>query len=157
MINIVKITDHMSEDLISLNLKSKNKEDVLMELAGLIGVSPDVDNTGNAIYKALVEREKLGSTGIGKGVAIPHAKTDAAEKLTIAFGISNEKIDFKALDNENVNLFFVFASPIKDSQVYLKVLARISRLIREESFRNELLACKTPKEVLECINNKESI
>ena len=119
MINIVKITDYMSEDLISLNLKSKNKEDVL--------------------------------------VAIPHAKTDAAEKLTIAFGISNEKIDFKALDNENVNLFFVFASPIKDSQVYLKVLARISRLIREESFRNELLACKTPKEVLECINNKESI
>lgn len=145
MINIVKITDYMSEDLISLNLKSKNKEDVLMELAGLIGVSPDVDNTGNAIYKALVEREKLGSTGIGKGVAIPHAKTDAAEKLTIAFGISNEKIDFKALDNENVNLFFVFASPIKDSQVYLKVLARISRLIREESFRNELLHVKLLK------------
>ncbi len=57
MINIVKITDYMSEDLISLNLKSKNKEDVLMELAGLIGVSPDVDNTGNAIYKALVERK----------------------------------------------------------------------------------------------------
>ena len=157
MINIVKITDYMSEDLISLNLKSKNKEDILMELAGLIGVSSYIDNTGNAIYKALIEREKLGSTGIGKGVAIPHAKTDAAERLTIAFGISNEKIDFKALDNENVNLFFVFASPIKDSQVYLKVLARISRLIREESFRNELLACKTPKEVLECINNKESI
>lgn len=157
MINIVKITDYMSEDLISLNLKSKNKEDVLMELAELIGACPNVNNTGNAIYKALVEREKLGSTGIGKGVAIPHAKTDAAERLTIAFGISNEKIDFKALDNENVNLFFVFASPIKDSQVYLKVLARISRLIREESFRNELLACKTSKEVLECINNKESI
>lgn len=157
MINIVKITDYMSEDLISLNLKSKNKDDILMELANLIAVSPDVHNEGNAIYKALIEREKLGSTGIGKGVAIPHAKTDAADKLTIAFGISSEKVDFKSLDNENVNLFFVFASPIKDSQVYLKVLARISRLIREEEFRNELLACKTPAEVIACIDKKESV
>lgn len=157
MINVVKITDYMSEDLISLKLKSKNKDDVLMELADLIAVSPDVHNEENVIYKALIEREKLGSTGIGKGVAIPHAKTDAADRLTIAFGISKEKIDFKSLDNESVNLFFVFASPMKDSQVYLKVLARISRLIREEEFRNELLACKTPAEVIECINKKETV
>ena len=128
-----------------------------MELADLIAVSPDVHNEENVIYKALIEREKLGSTGIGKGVAIPHAKTDAADRLTIAFGISKDKIDFKSLDNESVNIFFVFASPMKDSQVYLKVLARISRLIREEEFRNELLACKTPAEVIECINKKETV
>lgn len=157
MINVVKITDYMSEDLISLKLKSKNKDDVLMELADLIAVSPDVHNEENVIYKALIEREKLGSTGIRKGVAIPHAKTDAADRLTIAFGISKDKIDFKSLDNESVNIFFVFASPMKDSQVYLKVLARISRLIREEEFRNELLACKTPAEVIECINKKETV
>ena len=157
MINVVKITDYMSEDLISLKLKSKNKDDVLMELADLIAVSPEVHKEENVIYKALIEREKLGSTGIGKGVAIPHAKTDAADRLTIAFGISKEKIDFKSLDIENVNIFFVFASPMKDSQVYLKVLARISRLIREEEFRNELLACKTPAEVIECINKKETV
>lgn len=157
MINVVKITDYMSEDLISLKLKSKNKDDVLMELADLIAVSPDVHNEENVIYKALIEREKLGSTGIGKGVAIPHAKTDATDRLTIAFGISKDKIDFKSLDNESVNIFFVFASPMKDSQVYLKVLARISRLIREEEFRNELLACKTPAEVIECINKKETV
>ena len=157
MINVVKITDYMSEDLISLKLKSKNKDVVLMELADLIAVSPDVHNEENVIYKALIEREKLGSTGIGKGVAIPHAKTDAADRLTIAFGISKDKIDFKSLDNESVNIFFVFASPMKDSQVYLKVLARISRLIREEEFRNELLACKTPAEVIECINKKETV
>ena len=68
MINVVKITDDMSEDLISLKLKSKNKDDVLMELADLIAVSPEVHNEENVIYKALIEREKLGSTGIGKGV-----------------------------------------------------------------------------------------
>ena len=80
-----------------------------------------------------------------------------AKSLTIAFGISKERVDFKSLDNENVNIFFVFASPNKDSQVYLKVLARISRLIREESFRQGLLDCKTPKEVIEYINKKESV
>ena len=156
MLNIVKITDYMSEDLITLDLKSKTKEAVLEELSGLMAKSPNIQDK-NVIKKALMEREELGSTGIGKGIAIPHAKTDTASKLTIAFGISKEKIDFDSLDNEGVNIFFVFASPMKDSQVYLKVLARISRLIREEEFRNELLACKTPAEVIECINKKETV
>ena len=149
MINIVKITDYMSEELISLNLKAKTKDEVLLELY--------ISNESNNIYKSLVEREKLGSTGIGKGVAIPHAKTEAAKELTIAFGISKEKIDFKSMDNEGVNIFFVFASPNKDSQIYLKVLARISRLIREESFRQGLLECKSASEVIEYISKKESV
>lgn len=157
MINIVKITDYMSEKLISLNLKAKTKDDILLELSKLIETSPNISNEGNNIYKSLVEREKLGSTGIGKGVAIPHAKTEAAKELTIAFGISKEKIDFKSMDNEGVNIFFVFASPNKDSQIYLKVLARISRLIREESFRQGLLECKSAREVIEYINKKEAV
>lgn len=156
MTNIIKITDYMSENLISLNLTAKTKDEVLIELSKLIENSSNISSEGNTIYKALVEREKLGSTGIGKGVAIPHAKTEVADKLTIAFGVSKEKIDFKSMDNEKVNLFFVFASPNKDSQIYLKVLARISRLIREESFREGLLNCKTPKEVIEYIDKKES-
>lgn len=156
MTNIVKITDYMSENLISLDLKAKNKDDVLLELSKLIENSENILSEENTVYKALLEREKLGSTGIGKGVAIPHAKTEIAKKLTIAFGISKEKIEFKSMDNEKVNIFFVFASPNRDSQVYLKVLARISRLIREESFREGLLKCKTPKEVIEYIESKES-
>ncbi|MGL5520694.1 MAG: PTS sugar transporter subunit IIA, partial [Cetobacterium sp.] len=111
----------------------------------------------DVIYKALLERENLGSTGIGKGVAIPHAKTDAAESLTIAFGISREGVDFKSLDQEKVKIFFVFASPFKDSQIYLKVLARISRLIRDENFREKLLNCENAKEVLECIDKEEAL
>ena len=156
MLEIVKITDYMSEDLISLDLKSKTKMEVLEELSKLIEKSPNIEKGDDVVYKALVEREKIGSTGIGKGVAIPHAKTEGAKGLTIAFGVSKEKIDFKSMDNEDVNIFFVFASPNKDSQVYLKVLARISRLIREQDFRDGLLSCKTPKEVLEYIDKKES-
>lgn len=156
MLNIVKITDYMSEDLISLNLKAKNKDEALKELSMLIGKSTKIEKK-DSIYKALLERENLGSTGIGKGVAIPHAKTDVAEGLTIAFGISREGVDFKSLDQEKVKIFFVFASPFKDSQIYLKVLARISRLIREEKFREKLLECNDPKEILECINREEAL
>lgn len=156
MLNIVKITDYMSEELILLNLKAKNKDEALKELSALIGKSEKIEKK-DAIYKALLERENLGSTGIGKGVAIPHAKTDAAESLTIAFGISKEGVDFKSLDQEKVKIFFVFASPFKDSQIYLKVLARISRLIRDENFREKLLNCENAKEVLECIDKEEAL
>lgn len=147
----------MSEELIHLGLLSKTKDDVLKELSNLMGRAPHIGTNSEIIYKALLEREKLGSTGIGKGVAIPHAKTDSVEKLTIAFGISREKIDFKSLDEEEVNIFFVFASPNKESHIYLKVLARISRFIREEDFRNTLLHCKTSEDVLRCIREKEGV
>lgn len=156
MLNIVKITDYMSEELILLNLKAKNKDEALKELSALIGKSEKIEKK-DVIYKALLERENLGSTGIGKGVAIPHAKTDAAESLTIAFGISKEGVDFKSLDQEKVKIFFVFASPFKDSQIYLKVLARISRLIRDENFREKLLNCENAKEILECIDKEEAL
>lgn len=145
----------MSEDLVCLNLSAKTKDEVLKELSNLMGKAPHIGANSEIIYKALIEREKLGSTGIGKGVAIPHAKTDAVDKLTIAFGVSREKIDFKSLDEEEVTMFFVFASPNKDSHIYLKVLARISRFIREEEFRDTLIHCKTGEEVLQCIREKE--
>lgn len=150
----VKITDFMSEDLIQLNLKSKTKDEVLKELVDTIGKSENILDKEKC-YEALVARERLGSTGIGKAVAIPHAKTDVVSNLTIGFGISSSGIDFDALDDIKTNVFFVFASPIKDSQTYLKILARISRLIRNENFRNSLINAKTAKEILELINMEE--
>ena len=155
MVNSIKITDSITEDLIDLDLKSKNRDGILVELSELLEKSPNIIGEEKDIYKALVDREKLGSTGIGKGVAIPHAKTESVKGLTVAFGVSKEGIDFNSLDEEEVHLFFVFASPNKDSQIYLKVLARISRLIREEEFRDNLFGCKTPKEVIDCIREKE--
>ncbi|WP_022819929.1 PTS sugar transporter subunit IIA [Fusobacterium russii] len=156
MLSVIKITDYISEDLVSLDLKARNRDEVLVELSKLLEKSENIESNNNDVYKALIDREKLGSTGIGKGVAIPHAKTESAKKLTVAFGISKKGIDFKSLDDENVNLFFVFASPNKDSQIYLKVLARISRLIREEEFRTRLYNCTSSREVIECIEEKEN-
>jgi fructose-specific phosphotransferase system IIA component len=150
----IKIIDYMDEKLISLNLCSKNKDDLLKEVTELISNSEKIRDK-KEILDALQKREQIGSTGIGKGVAIPHAKTEAAESLTIAFGLSKEMIDFKSLDSEKVNMFFIFASPLRDSQIYLKVLARISRLIRDEEFRKKIHQCKTPKDVIETIRAEE--
>lgn len=155
VVNSIKITDYIAEELVDLDLKGKNREEILVELSKLLEKSPNIVGKENDIYKALVDREKLGSTGIGKGVAIPHAKTESVTGLTVAFGVSRDGIDFNSLDKEEVHLFFVFASPDKDSQIYLKVLARISRLIREEEFRENLFNCKTPKEIINCIKEKE--
>jgi fructose-specific phosphotransferase system IIA component len=152
--NIAKITDYITLDMISLDLKAKNKKDALLELSQLLGVSDSIEDY-EVIEKALIEREKLGSTGIGKGVAIPHAKTDFAKKLTIAFGRSNERVNFESLDGEDVNLFFVFASPLSDSSIYLKILARISRLIRDEKFRKKLLLAPSSQEIIDIINTEE--
>lgn len=156
MLNIVKVTDYMSENLIALDLKSKNKDDILKELSKIIEQSSNILKK-DVMYKSLLEREELGSTGVGKEIAMPHAKTNDVSKLTIAFGIHREGVDFKSLDKEKVKIFFVFASPIKDSHIYLKVLARVSRLIRNEEFRKKLLNCQTGKEVIDCIDKEEAI
>lgn len=153
---MVKITDYMSQDLICLDLNSANKGQVLRELVNLIGKSANITDVEKC-YEALIKREKVGSTGIGKSVAIPHAKTEHAEHLTIGFGISRDGIDFDSLDSEKAKIFFVFASPIKDSQTYLKILARISRLIRNKDFRDALLKADTPSKIIELINEEESL
>ena len=152
--NIVKITDFMSNDLICLDLKANNKDEALKELSEVLGRSENI-NDEKKCHEALVEREKLGSTGIGKGVAIPHAKTEYSENLTIAFGISRNGVPFDALDEEDVNIFFIFASPLKDSKTYLKILARISRLIRNENFRSKLLNAKDKSEIVQIIDEEE--
>ena len=152
--NIAKITDYITTDMVSLDLKAENKKEALLELSELLGTSDSIDDP-KVIELALIEREKLGSTGIGKGVAIPHAKTDFAKKLTIAFGRRSKGINFNSLDGEDVQLFFVFASPLSDSSIYLKILARISRLIRSEDFRNKLLKATDAQEILNIISSEE--
>lgn len=152
--NLVKITDFMSEEMVNMQLKANGKEEALKELAEMLSKSKNI-NDNRGCYDDLVAREKLGTTGIGKGVAIPHAKTEAATKLTIAFGRSLNGVNYEALDQKKVNLFFIFASPVEESKTYLKILARISRLVRNEDFRNKLLKAETAKEILNLIDNEE--
>ena len=152
--NLEKITEFITVQSVDLNMKATNKSEAIIELTKLLEKSGKLDNIDKTL-EALKEREKLGSTGIGKGVAIPHAKTEFSKDLVIAFGVSKQGVNFNSVDDEKVNLFFAFASPLKNSQTYLKILARISRLIRNDDFREKLLGAKTPEQVLELIDFEE--
>jgi len=148
------IADYIKVETINLNLESKNKNAVIRELYNNLkqtNLIKDEEQGLNDIFK----REDMGSTGIGKRIALPHAKTKAVDELMITFGISRNGISYNSVDDENVNIFFMFLCPENKTQEYLKVLARISRLIREDKFVNDLLKATSNQEILELIRKEE--
>lgn len=148
------IADYIKVDTINLNLESKNKNAVIRELYNNLkktNLIKDEEQGLNDIFA----REEMGSTGIGKRIALPHAKTKAVDELMITFGISRNGIVYNSIDDENVNVFFMFLCPEDKTQEYLKVLARISRLIREDKFVDSLLKAAANEEILEIIRSEE--
>ncbi len=102
-------------------------------------------------------RENLESTGIGNGIAIPHARCDDVDELTVICGISRDGIDFDALDGKPVYVIFLIVSPDKNKSLYLRVLANISRLLRHTPVRDELIRARNPKEAIEIIKKYEPV
>ena len=150
-----KIADYINVETIDLSLKAKNKNAVIKELFENIKKSGQVENEELAL-EDLYTRESMGSTGIGKNVAVPHAKTEAVRELTVTLGISKNGIEYDAIDNEDVNIFCMFLCPKNKAQEYLRVLARISRMIKEDKFRENLIKAKTKEEIIEIIRNEEN-
>ena len=151
---IKNVADYIKVDTINLNLESKNKNAVIKELYGNLkktNLIKDEEQGLNDIFK----REDMGSTGIGKRIALPHAKTKAVDELMITFGISRNGISYNSVDDENVNIFFMLLCPENKSQEYLKVLARISRLIREDRFIDNLLKAESNEQIIEIIRTEE--
>ena len=141
------LTEVMEESLVITQLKSRNKEDLIREMASgfrQAGVVKDEDK----FIEAINERERVESTGIGRGIAIPHARTDAAEGLAVAFGRSSEGIDFDSLDNKPVHLFFMIACGENITKGHLQVLARIARLCKNEKMKDALMKARDSKEVM---------
>ena len=146
------VADYIKVDTINLNLESKTKNTVIRELYNNLkktNLIKDEELGLNDIFA----REEMGSTGIGKKIALPHAK--AVDELIATFGISRNGIDYESLDNENVNIFFMFLCPEEKTQEYLKVLARISRLIRDDKFIDKLLKAESNGEIIEIIRDAE--
>ena len=133
----MKILDFLDEKAISADLKSTDKESLIGELVGLLVSSRAVTNARD-IVKILSERESLGSTGIGQGIAIPHGKSSKISKMVGAMGISKRGVDFEALDGEPVYVFFLLLAPSDSAGPHLKALARISRLLKDKYFRDSL-------------------
>ena len=149
-----KIADYICLETINLDLKSKNKNSVIRKLYDNIKSAGKIKDEALG-YKDVCLREEMGSTGIGKGVALPHAKTKAVDEVVLTLGISKEGVEYGSVDEESVKILFMFLCPEEKTQEYLKVLARISRWIREESFRERLLKAKSKEEIMEIIKNEE--
>ena len=150
----MKITEFLEKRGIKVGMDAVEKEDVLKEL---VDVLADVKDIGDkkGILRALVERESLGSTGIGQGIAIPHGKTDRVNELVAVLGISRKGVNFDSLDGELVYIFFLLVAPKETAGPHLKALAQISRLLRDSYFCELLKRCKSPEEVYELIRKEE--
>ncbi len=134
----MKIQDIVSPEAIVDNLRADTKEGVLRELSEVIAKSIPKLST-NSLAAILMERENLGSTGIGDGVAIPHGKVAGIENLVAAFGRSRNGVQFHSLDGKPAHLFFLIMAPENSAGMHLKALARISRLLKNDRFRRLLL------------------
>jgi|TARA_Y100000031_G_C8158927_1_gene355953 fructose-specific phosphotransferase system IIA component len=150
----VNLHAFLSEPLVDLNLTAGSKVEAIEALVDLL-VKENKVLDRKSYLDLVLERERMGSTGIGKGIAIPHGKTDAIKSVAIAFGRSKQGIDFDSLDDQPVKLIFLLAAPNDAGPIYLKALARLSRILRKEDFRQSLLKAKKEKAVLDLIESIE--
>lgn len=151
----IKLHRLLNEKLIELDLREKNKAKLIRGLVDLAAKSGKLKDK-KVFLRAILEREKMGSTGIGNGVAIPHAKSKAVKGLVLAFARSGEGLDFGALDGEKVHLFFMLASAEALVGEHLKILAKISYLIKDKFTLESLKLAGNKKEVLKIISSFEN-
>jgi fructose-specific phosphotransferase system IIA component len=147
-INLVNL---LKEKYIRLDLHESSKRKLLSELVDLIAQSGKLKDK-KSFLNALIKREKLGSTGIGNSVAIPHSKSERVHDFLLAFARQDEGVEFGALDGEKTYLFFLLASPQDDVGNHLKILAEISRLVKDKFIVDSLKKAKTKKDVLKIIS-----
>ncbi len=148
----MKLRDLFSTDVVKLDLDATQKGDALQELVDLLGVD---DRARNTIFRTLRRREKLGSTGIGKGIAIPHCRSLVVSRLHLAFGRSSSGLDFDAIDGGRVHhLFLIVAPPLEVSNQYLPVLGKIAQFAKEADVTKRLSALESADDFLELLEQR---
>lgn len=150
----MKLSKFCSEELITFELKATDKKAILAELVKLASASQLVKD-GGELLKDVQEREELVTTGVGYGVAFPHAKTKATKGIVIAFGRSESGIDFEAMDHKPVHLFFLIAAPEDAIGAHLNVMARLSYIMKSEENREKMMSVSSPGELLLMIDTVE--
>ncbi|MEE9912858.1 MAG: PTS sugar transporter subunit IIA [Deltaproteobacteria bacterium] len=146
----MRLDQIFKREFLSENLLSDNKRDVLAELINVLIASGLKIDRAKAI-DVLQQREKLGSTGIGDGVAIPHGKVSDLQDLVVAFGRSHKGITFDAIDGKPVHLFFLLLAPENSTGQHLKALAKISKMLKTPNFRKKLIDAKTTSDLYKAI------
>ena len=148
----MELREFFSEDAVQLELQGTSKDEVLKELIGLLKLDEKAEGM---LFKMLKRRENLGSTGIGRGIAIPHCRSLVVNRLRVAFGRKRDGVDFKAIDDKPVNfLFLIVAPPLEVSNQYLPVLGKIAQFSKESDVPARLLEVATPAEFMALLEEK---
>jgi PTS system nitrogen regulatory IIA component len=148
----MELREFFTEDSVSLDLQGETKDEILKELIALLGLD---DKSQAILYKMLKRRENLGSTGIGKGIAIPHCRSLVVNRLRVAFGRKRQGVDFKAIDEQPVyNFFLIVAPPLEVSNQYLPVLGKIAQFSKEPDVAQRLGELSSGKEFLGLLDEK---
>ena len=151
----MKIAEFLSPQAVISDLSATTKPGVLSELsASLARAQPSL--RPERLVEVLREREKLGSTGIGEGVAIPHGKLNGLSQLCASFGVSRKGVDFEAIDGKPTHLFFALVAPENSAGIHLKALARISRLFKNPRFRQSILQATTAEDIYRLIAEEDA-
>ncbi|MDD5362166.1 MAG: PTS sugar transporter subunit IIA [Ignavibacteria bacterium] len=150
----MKVSDILTEQIIEINLSAKDKNEAINKMIDL------ADNSGNildleSVRNCVFEREKLVSTGVGKGFAIPHGKSDDIKDIIAAFAIMKEPIEFDSIDGEPVRFIFLLVGKDSMLNMHIKLLSRISRLMNKDEFRERLLSALSKEEVLKMFKEEE--
>lgn len=151
----MKVSDYLRDNCCIMDLKSTGKEDAIKEIAQSLSQAGNVKKFDDFVA-AVLEREKLGSTGIGHHIAIPHARTASVSGFVIGFGKSSEGVEFNAIDGQKVHIIFLMGTGPDELNTYLRLLAELSKLIMNASFRDQLTRAGSPAEVIKVIKDFET-
>jgi mannitol/fructose-specific phosphotransferase system IIA component (Ntr-type) len=148
----MELREFFSEEAVQLELQGTSKDEILKELIGLLKLD---EKSEGMLFKMLKRRENLGSTGIGRGIAIPHCRSLVVNRLRVAFGRKKDGVDFKAIDDKPVNFFFlIVAPPLEVSNQYLPVLGKIAQFSKESDVPSRLLEITSPAEFMALLEEK---
>jgi len=151
----MKVSELLKPEFIISELTGIKKEDVINELIDLFVNDPRVADL-EKVRTAVLDREKIMSTGVGKGFAIPHGKTGAVTEILAAFGKTTRPIDYQSLDSQPVHLVFLLVGKDNLVSTHIKLLSRISRMMNKDEFRKSLIDAKTNEEILELFKDEEA-
>ncbi len=149
----MRILDALKKEVIISDLKSVDKKGVLEELAAPVSELHKIEQTD--LVNILMEREKLGSTGIGGGIGIPHGKLKNLDSLVLGFGLSRRGVDFESMDGRPTHIFFLLVTPDNSTGLHLKLLARISRILKNDPFKAKLMSAGSADDILAIIAEED--
>ncbi len=150
----MKILEVLPKEAILADLKAQDKKGVLEELVEPISQLKDVNR--EELVRVLMERERLGSTGIGSGIGIPHGKLKDLDALVLGFGLSRKGVDFESMDNRPTHIFFLLVTPENSTGLHLKLLARISKILKHDPFRERLMKATDREEIFAIIKEADT-